>query len=55
MDQYGAHILATIRRTEFAADAAAARWAAATRARSADQPTRSVVSHRIPARRPATT
>ena len=37
MDQYGAHILATTRRSEFAADAAAARLAAATRERSANQ------------------
>jgi hypothetical protein len=35
MDQYGAHVLATERRTEFAADAAATRLAAAIRERSA--------------------
>ena len=49
MDNYGAHILATIRGTEFAADAAAARLAATvklaatTRERSPDQPARSSV------------
>lgn len=37
MDQYGADILATTRRAEFAADAAAARLATATRERSAKQ------------------
>ncbi|HEV7652328.1 MAG TPA: hypothetical protein VGP26_29595 [Actinophytocola sp.] len=53
MDQYGAHILATIRRAEFAADAAAARLAAAVR-----EPGRSpaaIAGRRIPAPRPATT
>jgi len=40
MDNYGAHILATVRGTEFAADAAAARLAATIRER-ADQPARS--------------
>lgn len=55
MDQYGAHILASIRRTEFAADAVAARRAAATRERSPAQPQSSDVQRRFRARQPATT
>ena len=43
MNNYGALILATVRSTEFAADAAAARLAATTRERSPDQPVRSRV------------
>ena len=54
MDQYGAHILASIRRTEFAADAEAARRAAATREPAPTQPRTSGVRRRIRVRRPAT-
>lgn len=53
MDHYGAHTLATIRRTEFAADAAASRLAAAVR--RPDQPPAVVADRRIPRPRPATT
>lgn len=55
MDQYGAHLLATTRRIEFAADAATARRAAATRERSDDQPPSPVARRAIPARRPVAT
>ncbi len=54
MDHYGAHILATTRRTEFAADAAASRRAAAIRERSADESPSPVRGRRIRAPRPAT-
>jgi hypothetical protein len=55
MDQYGAHILASIRRTEFTADAVAARRAAASREQSPVQPRQAEVRRRFRARRPATT
>lgn len=54
MDQYGAHILASIRRTEFTADAVAARQAAAVREPFTAQPRSSDVRRRFRARRPAT-
>jgi hypothetical protein len=54
MDHYGAHILATTRRTEFAADASASRRAAAARERSVDQLPSFVAGRTIRARRPAT-
>ncbi|HEY7593956.1 MAG TPA: hypothetical protein VH969_12445 [Actinophytocola sp.] len=53
MNQYGAHILATARRTELAAEAAAARQAAALREPPSDQPS-STTDRRIPAPVPAT-
>jgi len=54
MNQYGAHILATIRRTEFAAEATASRRAAALRERSTDQPRSSATDRPARARQPVT-
>jgi hypothetical protein len=54
MNQYGAHILATVRGSEFAAAAAESRRAAAVREHSTAR-TRAAIRRRIPAQRPATT
>lgn len=54
MNQYGAHILAAIRRTEFAAEAAESRRAAAVRERSTGR-SPLTTGHRVPVHRPATT
>jgi hypothetical protein len=52
MNQYGAHILATVRGSEFAAEAAESRRAAAVREHSTER-TRAAIPQ-IPAQRPAT-
>jgi hypothetical protein len=54
MNQYGAHILATVRSSEFAAEAAESRRAAAVRERATER-VPATAGHRIPAQRPATT
>ena len=54
MNEYGAHILATVRSSEFAAEAAESRRAAAVRERSTWR-TPAAARRRIPAQRPATT
>jgi hypothetical protein len=54
MNQYSAHILATVRGSEFAAEAAESRRAAAVRKHPTER-TRATASRRIPAQRPATT
>jgi hypothetical protein len=53
MEQYGAHIIATTRRMEFAADATASRLAATARRHSDEHAPSPVVRRRIRARRPA--
>ena len=55
MDHYGAHILATTRRAEFATEAATSRLAATMRERSAGQAPAPVNGWRVRLRRPATT
>jgi hypothetical protein len=53
MEQYGAHIIATTRRMEFAADAAASRLAATARRQSAEHVPSPVTRRRIRTPRPA--